>query len=127
VEGNCYIDIPKSLIGYGREIGAVSTFDAIFTISESGTTSKTFVSCELMFFSGDGKNISQGKISNVISYNFKGDGTEMTVPVMSSVVNGYNDNVRVFFTIPVVNYQGSKIEATLTMTNQQNWPLNWVN
>ncbi|MDF5166783.1 phage tail protein [Vibrio parahaemolyticus] len=127
VEGNCYIDIPKSLIGYGREIGAVSTFDAIFTISESGTTSKTFVSCEFMFFSGDGKNISQGKISNVISYNFKGDGTEMTVPVMSSVVNGYNDNVRVFFTIPVLNYQGSKIEATLTMTNQQNWPLNWVN
>ncbi|CAH9015890.1 putative phage tail protein [Vibrio phage 466E53-1] len=125
--GNCYIDVQKRSIGFGREPGAVAYFQVLSVISELNKTSKTFTKANVMMYSGDGLNISAVFVDSIESRNFIGDGTAMTISAMSGIANQSGDVVRFNFTIPAPGYQGVKHDFKIKMIDEIDWPLNFNN
>lgn len=126
-QGSCYVDIPKTAIGFGRRAGAMANFEIMSVIHEDGTTSKTFSKANVMMYSGDGLNISSAFVDSIESRNYQGNGTAMTVSGITALPNQNGDVVRFDFNIPATNYQGNRHVFRIKMNDQIEWPLNFNN
>ncbi|ELB2040568.1 hypothetical protein QNZ60_004849 [Vibrio parahaemolyticus] len=129
IQGNCFIDVPKQVIGFGRKKGSMAKFNVMSRIEEDGTTSSTFTTAEVMMFSGDGLNISQAYIhtNSIHSRNYPGNGTSMVISTITALPNQSGDVVRFVFGIPSAGYQGGFHKFKIELIDQMDWPLNFDN